>query len=500
MTGFAKSTAWNAVGSVATIGSGFLTTVIVARMLGPEAVGVVAYAAFVVALSLAILDMGVPGTLTRFLPELDADGREKQAAALTRFLFLPFVAASVLYSTGLIWLLDPAPFRLSGVPSNEMLIVLLVAGAVFTQSLAVFYYGAIKGRRHFRAFARIALFSGTLQLLVAWAGTLLFGIAGAMAAPIAGFLVAALLAFRSLASQGGLDEALRNRATKFAWQTWGAYFLTTVAWSRMEIYFLKHSWGNEAAGLFAAGLNLANLAFQFPMLLTGALVPFLVLKSKSTDGEALAKSYAGALRYFAMLVFPACLGAAAITPALLPLLYGPAFAEAVLPAMILISGCCAMTFITIVQQYAMAIEKTNVVLWLTALGAGLSILSGLTLTPLYGAEGAAVGRVAAQATVGAAMLAYASRLGWRTPYKSLGRVFAASLLCAVVANAVIYAISGSVGIAAAIIAAMIAYVLLIKGFRILSGDEHLLPERLSSVTPPPPLIKAIKHTALWLRR
>jgi O-antigen/teichoic acid export membrane protein len=203
-----------------------------------------------------------------------------------------------------------------------------------------------------------------------------------------------------------------------------------------------------------------------------------VLKSKSDDSQAFAKSYGDGLRYFAMLVFPACLGAAAITPALLPFLYGPSFAEAVVPAMILIAGCCAMPFIAITQQYAMAVERTGMVLWLTALGAALSILSGLTLTPLYGTDGAAIGRVVAQATVAAAMLVYARRLGWTIPYGVLWRLLAASSLCAGVAGMVIYGLSGGAGIAAAIVAAAIAYILLIGWLRILSEDDYLMLARL----------------------
>jgi O-antigen/teichoic acid export membrane protein len=499
--GFAKSTVFNAVGSIAMIGGGFLTTVIVARMLGPEAVGLVAYAAFIVALSLAILDMGLPGTLTRFLPELEGDARDDQAAALMKFLFVPYLIGSAFYSAGLVWLLDPAAFRFSGAPGDERLIVWLVAGAVLVQSLAVFHYGALKGRRLFSAFAKVAVFSATLQLAVTWGGIILFGIEGALAAPIAGFLLGAILALNTLRQRGDLDRTLRIRATNFAWRTWGAYFLTTIAWSRMEIYFLKHSWGDHAAGMFAAGLNLANLAFQFPMLLTGALIPFLVLKSRSDSAKQFAQSYADASRYFAMLVFPACLGAAAITPALLPLLYGQAFADAVIPAMILIAGCCAMTFITIVQQYAMAVERTTAVLWLAGLGAGLSVLSGLTLTPLYGVDGAAIGRVAAQATVAAAMLAYARRLGWSTPYKALGGVFAASCICAGLAWGIVSWRSDWAGIGLAVLAAMLAYVVLIKYFRLLSEDDRRLADRWASAAPLPPLMKAtVAHTAAWLRR
>jgi O-antigen/teichoic acid export membrane protein len=224
-----------------------------------------------------------------------------------------------------------------------------------------------------------------------------------------------------------------------------------------------------------------------------------VLKSRSDSPEQFARSYADAIRYFAMLVFPACLGAAAITPSLLPLLYGQAFAEAVVPAMILIAGCCTMTFVTIVQQYGMAVEKTTVMLWLAALGAGLSILSGLTLTPAYGVDGAAIGRVVAQATVGAAMLVYARWMGWSTPYKSLGGVLVASCICAGTANVIVRWLPGAVGIAAAVAAAIVVYILLIKYFRLLSENDRRLVDRLATNAPLPPSMKAtVMRTAAWL--
>ena len=273
----AKSTVLNAVASIAIIVGGFFTTVIVARLLGPEAVGVVAYAAFIITLSIAILDIGIPGALMRFLPELEADGQDRQAGALIRFYFVPYLIASALYAAGLILLLDPASFSADGAYSGKLL-VWLIAGAVLTQSLASFYYGALRGRMQFLSFAKFTLISALLQLATAWVGSRLFGISGAMAAPITGFLLAAIVAFRSLAYPGAVGRALNLRVANFAWRTWGSFVLTTLAWSRMEIYFLKHSWGDHAAGLFAAGLNLANLALQLPLLLTGALLPFLVLK------------------------------------------------------------------------------------------------------------------------------------------------------------------------------------------------------------------------------
>lgn len=496
----AKSTVLNAVASIAIIVGGFFTTVIVARLLGPAAVGVVAYAAFIITLSIAILDIGIPGALMRFLPELEADGQDRQAGALMRFYFVPYLIASALYAAGLILLLDPASFSADGAYSGKLL-VWLIAGAVLTQSLASFYYGALRGRMQFLSFAKFTLISALLQLATAWVGSRLFGISGAMAAPITGFLLAAIVAFRSLAYPGAVGRALNLRVANFAWRTWGSFVLTTLAWSRMEIYFLKHSWGDHAAGLFAAGLNLANLALQLPLLLTGALLPFLVLKSKAQSTEEFAQSYSTTLRYFAMLVFPACLGAAAITPALLPVIFGPSFTDAITPTIVLITGCITMTFITIVEKFTLAVEKTGILLWFAALGATLSIISGLTLTPLYGTLGAAVGRATAQAIVAAAMLIYAHRQGWRTPYAALAGIFMASLAAAAAAAAIVRVAPNVTGIATAVASAILIYICLCKYLHLLSGDDLRLVDRAADMANLPPILRSsFALTATWLRR
>jgi O-antigen/teichoic acid export membrane protein len=497
---FAKSTLFSAMATIATIGGGFLTTVIVARLLGPEAVGILAYAAFVVTLAIAFLDMGVPGTLMRFLPELEAERRDDDARALVRALFIPYALVSAIAAAALFLLLDPQSFGLPPTDDHAPVLIALIAGSVLAQSLANFYYGTLKGRWRFLFLATIAAGSALIQLVVAAIGSLLFGLVGALAAPLAGFLIGGILSLRSIRARAPVEPDLRARATTFAWRTWGTYFLTTVAWSRMEIYFLKLGWGDHAAGLFAAGLNLANLSLQLPMLLTGALIPFLVLKSKSDGHEGFARSYSVAVRYFAMLVLPACLGAAAITPTLLPLIFGSAFADSVVPAMILIAGCSSMAFITIVQHYAFAAEKTKVVLRLAALGALLSILSGLTLTQAYGTLGAAIGRVAAQAVVAVGALAYAGSVGWQTPYRIIARILAASLVCAAIAGGIAHTIPNVTGVAAAILAAILAYAVLIKYLRIIPDEEYRLIDTLASAPGLPSFLRSsFAYTAAWLR-
>jgi O-antigen/teichoic acid export membrane protein len=461
MASLARSTVFNGIGSAAMLASGFLTTVVAGRILGPEAVGVLALAAFVVSVAIAVLDLGLPGAMSRYLPELDAQGRTAEAENFARRMLLPYAGLTLFASVGLYFLLLRIGLPLAEKAPALATTASLIAVTTFLQSLGAYHYGVLKGRQRFDRFSKVALLSAAAQIGAAIVGSLLFGVAGALAAPLIGFCLPALLCFRTIFDRRlKIESGLLRRTLAFAGSTWLIYILTTIAWSRTEVYFLSNAWGNHAAGLFASGLNLANLAVQAPLFLTGALVPYLVTKRLSSPA-AMAEAYAQALRYFALLVFPATFGAAAITPSLLPTLYGPSFADAVPSASLLIGGAASMAVITITQQFAFASERTGAVLWLSTLAAALSILSGLTLTSAYGLEGAALGRVAIQVFVAMAMLLLARRWGWRSPLIDLARIALVSAGVATVAGLVAHAIPGVVGLLLAIAVAIAIYVVLI---------------------------------------
>ena len=426
MPSLARSTVYNAVGSAAMLGSGFLTTIIAARMLGPQAVGLVAFATLIVSLALAVIDLGLPGAMTRYVPELKTRG-EGKADAVAAAILIPYAAFTVACSIGLYIAL-----RLSdiNVGSEKTLVCGLVAAAVAVQGLAAFHYGVLKGQQDFVTFAVLAVLSGTLQVAIAVVGALAYGVPGVLAAPVIAFALpaaAALWRMRKAQSLGGLT--LMRRLLMFSSQTWLIYIFTTVSWSRVEIYFLRARWGDHDAGLFAAGLNLANLALQGPMFLTGALLPYLVAKH-TEDPNALAPAFRQTLTYFAMVVFPLTLGIAAIAPLLLPLIYGPGFREAIPAATILIAGNAAMAVIAIVQQFAFATERVRALLLWSATTAALTLVSGLTLTQTYGVLGAAWGRAGLLAGSAVFMLILARRWGWPIPYAALSLIAGLSALAA----------------------------------------------------------------------
>jgi hypothetical protein len=68
---------------------GVIANIIVAQCLGVENTGVVAFALWVALVTAAIVDLGFQATLARYLPELIAAGREREAQRLSGALLRP---------------------------------------------------------------------------------------------------------------------------------------------------------------------------------------------------------------------------------------------------------------------------------------------------------------------------------------------------------------------------------------------------------------------------
>jgi O-antigen/teichoic acid export membrane protein len=163
------------------------------------------------------------------------------------------------------------------------------------------------------------------------------------------------------------------------------------------------------------------------------------------------------------LVFPTCLGAAAIMPRLLPLIYGPSFADAVPAASILVCTAGLVAAGTMISNLLLAFERNSFVLWNGIIGAIVATIFGVTLVPAFGILGAAYGRAIMQFALSCSGIWYVVNvLRMRIPFDGLTRLLAAALLCAIVARVCILSIAGSGALPVAILAGSVCYVLAVR--------------------------------------
>ncbi|HEU5020203.1 MAG TPA: lipopolysaccharide biosynthesis protein [Pseudolabrys sp.] len=495
---FARDSVLNAVAGACTTLGGFLSSIMVARLLGVEGTGVFAFSVWLVTMAVMLSDVGVPGSLARYLPELHARREDEAAKGLTGFLLRRFLIALFFVFLGFFgyaaWLyvagnwhgfdITAASYR------HDPFFWSLVGVAFLAQALAGCLNGYFKGMRDFRTMARLAMLSAALQLSATFIGAVMLGIAGALIGAIAGSLVPAALIGRVIVGGEAISGELQRRATRFAWESWGGYLVTAFAWSRMEIFFLERSWGSHAVGLFSVSLTMANLATQGPLLLTGALLPYLSHQHGAGATEKARETYAASMRIMASLIFPACLGVAAIAPVLLPALYGRAFSAAVLPAIILVSAAALSATASVAFTYLLAMERTRFVFVSGSIGAALCILAGITVIPAFGAIAAAIARAVIQTAIAGATVWYVGRrLACPPPIASLMRILAAALLCAFTARICVDLIGGVMSLCIAIPLGALVYAISIRMLNALpAGDLDRLVRAVTILPKPMPRI------------
>jgi O-antigen/teichoic acid export membrane protein len=471
---FARKSLWSAIASAFVTLSSFLSSVIAARILGVSGSGEVAYVIWLMSVGSVVIDLGLSAIVARYVPEMHGRGQHREAdqlaGTLVFILVIALVSACVLafLSVQLGILLTEALRAAFG----AFPLIILLAIYISVQVLGAFTLFYLRGLQDFGRLARVCGLSLALQLICVALGSYWFGVAGAVAGYVAGQVVPALLSLTLVRHAAPIDTSLRSRIWRYGAYSWAANIANAFVWARIEIFFLQRFWDSHSVGLFAAALTLTNLATQGPMLLTTAFLPLLSERYGANDTAAMRNILSAGTRLLAALVFPACFGVAAVMPVLLPLLYGPDFAPAILPAMVLVcvSGIAATTVIA--TNLVNALERSDFIFANSFAGALIAVALGFALVPRFGLMGATVARASIQAgmiVVGCWFVM--RRLHYPLPWRTLGRLLAASLCSGGTAGICIALLPSLAGLLVAVPVACAAYLLALRTFQALPSQD-----------------------------
>lgn len=470
MSRFARNSTFSALAGVSASLGNFICTIIVARVLGVELAGDVAFAIWIATTIATVGNLGVPPTLARYLPDLETSGSLADAQALAWWLAKLYLVAYLLTVLGIgatLWLLHSGAIAATvGFPNGidhqtfgyALLVVALYSGQLWGQ----FASGWLQGLQDFSKLYLVTISSNLVQLAIISVGAYLFSAPGALIGYTIGAAILALAVVLVDPAPAAIDGQLLRRVFRYAAFAWAAGITNAFIWSRVEVVFLKNFWSSQQVSYFVAALALSNIAAQGPILLTGGLLPhFSSLRAISE--ERLAATYAAATRLIAFLVLPACFGAAAVMPILLPMLYGQAFVPAVRAAEILVcaSACGAVGAVS--AQLLSGIERSDTIFYISFFGMLASTVSGFTLIRAFGIDGAALGRAGIQIAmvlIGIVYTARYARCGF--PWISVGKVFLCAAATAVAARAVLVFWPHDTALFAAILAGVVTYLITVR--------------------------------------
>jgi O-antigen/teichoic acid export membrane protein len=421
-------TLWNALGILVGAFGRMLAAIVVARHLGPELVGRYVFLTWLVEITILCISLGLPITLTRYLAEFGVPSNPALRAPLIRWVtyrYLPLsvIGAIVAYFVVQGWLSD----SLRHEPA------VLVSLLVLFQALSGLVAAYLAGLQDFRRLARINIFSSTVLLILQAAGSLYFGLEGALAGAVVSCLVP-LLVVRAWKlpwdSQPREGTSIAPGLPRYALNTWLAALISTVVWGRIEIFFLDRYNTAVETGYYGVALTISMVVVQGAALLTGALMPHFASLAGRGAGEDLRRDYQRLTVIVSLFVFPVALGGAALMPELLPRVFGEPYRPAV-PVAGILMACAGLAFTGVGSAMVYGLGESGLVFRMGTLGAAMMAAGCYLVIPLFGALGGAAVRSGVQSTIIVlSLFVLKSRYGMPFPFRPIGRIAVAASICA----------------------------------------------------------------------
>ena len=479
----AEKTTWSAAASSCNLLGRFIVQIMIARMLGPDGVGRIAYIVWLIEITNLLTCFGFPNSLTRYLAELNGQNRLDEAAGFAQWIFIRYLMMT-LWGSVIIGVLFFYSSQYSGAQSSLPFLVALF----FTRGLETINRSHLAGLQRFDQLARISVISTVTLVAGVAVGAHFHGVIGALYGYIAGSMVPAVYSFSILKGLSFIQKVqkdLLQRVWKFSFYGWLAMLVSAFVWSRMEIFFLERYWDTHEVAMFTVALTFAFMIRQVAQLFSGAFVAHFSLLTGQGNDELVQHQYSSATRLMAFLIIPLSFGGAAIMPVLLPHLFGAEFTQAVPNAMVL-TATSALSFSMIGSALVYAKERSRFIALGGLVGAGLSIAAGLMIVSRFGSWGAVWCRLVVQCSmIGMGTWYIVKRLGFVFPFKSLGFTFLSGSFCGITAWFIIDFLSyGIVGLCIALPSGAVVYLFFAKVFKILYQEDirHLekLFKKLSS--------------------
>jgi O-antigen/teichoic acid export membrane protein len=356
----------------------------IARHLGPNEFGRLAYVLAFTALFQAIVNLGVDGIVVRDLARDTNSGPR----ALGTVLGMRLAAGAICWLVGILVI---------ALSASDEAVLFAIAGAalVFQPADTVDLWFQSQSKSQRTAIVRI----GALLLSNAIKVGLILS-----QAPLGAF--ATMVSIEAALIATGLAYAYRGFPTRGRWQaraesalrllreSWPFLLgnVSIVVYMRIDQVLIRRLLGEEQLGIYAAAISLSQVWHIVPMTLVISLAPFIA--RKKADGEA---QYQEALlmifRTFGAVAIVACIVTAVAAPFLVQILFGdeyrqssPILAIHIFSLFFVFQGCAQGLWFTNERAGRVALRNT-------LLGGIAAIVANLVLLPRLGAIGGAVAAV-----------------------------------------------------------------------------------------------------------
>ncbi|MBU1349117.1 flippase [Patescibacteria group bacterium] len=361
----------------------FVAFTIVARLIGREMTGTYFYAISITSIFVTFMDLGMTPVVIRALAGNRDDGMRLFSAAVRAKIFLAPLAilAALLYALA---------FGADRVTIATVAVACLVMTA---DTIHLLLYGTLRGKQNLRP-ESIGMFVGqiltaTASVGAAWYG---FGPVGLAVALLVGSVWNVVWsAYRSRSFGVRLLVPHRKDFRRLAFEAlpFGIAGIAVKVYSYVDSLFLHIFHGASSVGIYAVAYKL-TYALQFlPLTFVAALYPALASAYAKKEKTDLRNTFLGSLRLMAAIGFPLSAGLSALSPKIIPLLYGQDFLGTV-PVFSILPWVLLPIFLDFpIGALLNATHRAHLKTTAMVLTMVLNVTLNATLVPTYGPVGAA---------------------------------------------------------------------------------------------------------------
>lgn len=410
----------NVVAQLVTIGAAGITSVAIARLLGPSGTGTLALAVTLVTLATTLFSLGLrAGIIYRVSGGGWAPGEAAHAAQIAA---LVLGGAGALLGLGFYALTSDT--LLAGVTPAMALVTF--AALPFTLSWLFMAAVALSLERYetYGAILVAQPLAGlALSVVLAVAFGSLGAIVGLAASHVLAAAAAAVLLRRDAPSvRGGGSRQELRAAAAFGLKAWGSEVLQNLNY-RLDLLVLNAFALRADVGVYSVALTVTGFAWILPSALQTVLFPRtarLESEDAPTSGGRTHVELAAArgTRHSVLLLAPTAVVLALVLVVVVPLLYGPRFERTVQLGLILIPGTLALGMARVLVAVTSGRGHPIYSLYGRLIDMPVTAALYLLLIPAYGATGAAIGSTISYALTGAISLLFFLRVV-RLPLREL---------------------------------------------------------------------------------
>jgi len=377
---------------VIALGFGFLTQIVMARLLTESAYGDVVLALAVVGVGTLVATLGLDDGLMREFPKYEDDTRKARGVARAGLVIS--VVAGAIVGTAVFF---ASPLFASWVfrdPSLTSLIRIAALGIPFmvlkNNSVAL-ARGARDAKPHaivdqlVQPAARVLLIGGLVLAGFEAAGA----VTGQIGAIFLASVLAVYLAMRLLPSLRGPSVPMYRSVLAFSLPLIAVQGMGLLN-SQLDVYILGYFLASARVGVYNIALQLGNLLVAVLATVAFLLPPVLTrLKKEDRQGEMLA-TYQGLTKWMVLLALPVFTVLFFAPKLVINLLFGESYTDGYVTLRILLLGNLFGILAGLNTNALIAMGEGRLVSYTVFVQVLVNFSMNLTLIPIFGIEGAAI--------------------------------------------------------------------------------------------------------------